>query len=240
MMVPILFHSEEHVPCLEEDTVIWRYMDLPRFLDLLAHKTLHFSSKLQFKDDPWEGTVPEPVIKKFASRFGQEGWGHLIEQFKYVTARACVHCWFERQHQSVHMWDRYAREGIAVMTTVHALRKSLNLDSEHLRIARIKYGQHSQYDSGNSGYSALAPLLFKRDGYEDEREVRAIVLPADESPSGIDYPVDLTLLIEEVFVSPQYPRWAVPGLSKVILDWAGLSVNQSTLLDKPPESDTTT
>ena len=38
-----------------DDTTIWRYMDLPKFLSLLVTGRLWFAKAAQFKDDPWEG-----------------------------------------------------------------------------------------------------------------------------------------------------------------------------------------
>lgn len=38
-----------------DETPIWRYMDLPKFVSMLAAGCLWFSKAAQFKDDPWEG-----------------------------------------------------------------------------------------------------------------------------------------------------------------------------------------
>jgi hypothetical protein len=237
-MVPTLFGIEDAPGALlKEDTVLWRYMDQPRFLALLIDKTLHFASKYQFEGaDKWEGTIPQPVIDEFAAKFGT-GWELMIENFKYVVSRGCVLCWFESLHESVAMWNGYGTGGVAIRTTVQALRNSLRLDSDHLRIARIQYVQHSSFDFGSSGYSALAPMFLKRQQFASEQEVRAIVMPADESRAGIELAIDLPSLIEAIVVSPQYPRWAIRALQKIV-DWSGLSVaiNTSTLLETPPGS----
>jgi hypothetical protein len=44
-------------------TKIWRYMDLPKFVSLLTKRALHFASPLRFEDDPWEGYMPEALLK---------------------------------------------------------------------------------------------------------------------------------------------------------------------------------
>jgi hypothetical protein len=38
-----------------DETRIWRYMDLPRFVSMLATKSLWFAKAAQFHDDPYEG-----------------------------------------------------------------------------------------------------------------------------------------------------------------------------------------
>ena len=39
---------------VESDTVIWRYMDLPRFISMLS-TSLWFTRAADFRDDPFEG-----------------------------------------------------------------------------------------------------------------------------------------------------------------------------------------
>jgi hypothetical protein len=174
------------------------------------------------------------VIDEVATRLGP-GWELLLENFKYVVSRGCVFCLYESPYESVAMWGGYASAGVTIKTTVGGLRKSLRLDSDHLKIARIQYVHHDEHDFNSSGYSASAPLFLKRHGYESEREVRALVVPNDESPSGYKCPVDLSSLIEGIVVSPQYPLWAVPALRDLVAQ-AGLhvAIEMSALLKKPP------
>ena len=233
--VPTLYGIEDYNP-VEEDAVLWRYMDPPRFLALLFEKALHFSSKGEFKD-LWEGTIPQPVIdlvESNASRLGVDP-GPLVENMKDLASRGCILCWFGSLHESVPMWKYYGAGGIAVKTTAKALWKSLSLDSDRLRIARIQYVEHGEHDFGSSGYSMLGPLFLKQHGWECEQEVRAVVLPVDESRSGVELPVGLTSLVERIVVSPEYPTWGIPALRKVV-ELAGLSVpiEISTLSAKPP------
>jgi hypothetical protein len=210
-------------------------MDQPCFLALIVDKTLHFASKHQFAQvDPWEGIVPQELIDGFAVKFGT-GWELMIENFQYVVSRSCVLCWFESPFESVAMWDGYGTGGVAIRTTFQALRNSLNIDPEHLRIARMQYVRHDDYEFSGRGYSALAPLFLKRHEYAHEHEVRAIVLPSDESPSGVALPIDLPSLVDAIVVSPKYPDWAIPALKK-LLDWAGvnIAVKKSVIGNKPP------
>jgi hypothetical protein len=232
MMVPTLFGDEVCAP-VAEDTILWRYLDLSWFLALLVDRALYFSSATEFAD-PWEGAIPPPVEEAFASRFGA-GWGLLAEHFREVASMVRVQCWFASPYESVAMWRNFARDGVAIKTTVRSLRTSLDLSSEHLRIARIQYVDHGTYDIGDSGYSALASLLLKRRGYEHEQEIRAMVLPMDESSSGISLGVEPATLIEGIVVSPEYPDWAVPAFREIIYRMGlKIEVETSSLKSAPP------
>src|ERR1035438_4030113 len=71
--VPPIFDIDDHKPSLEEDAVLWRYMDLPRFMALLSDKRLHFASACQLKkEDQWEAIIPEREIEAIKSRFAKD------------------------------------------------------------------------------------------------------------------------------------------------------------------------
>jgi hypothetical protein len=108
------------------------------------------------------------------------------------------------------------------------------------------------------------PLFRKNRGYEHEREVRAVIydphycanaaLAAAAHPDhllalslgrvvsdgqatpGEAVPVDLSLLIERIVVSPGFPKWAIGSLQKAV-NAAGIHVRveSSGLLNRPGE-----
>lgn len=55
---------------LGEDTALWRYMSLDKFVDLLATQELHFAPLASFaKSDPFEGYLPAVALEADASIF---------------------------------------------------------------------------------------------------------------------------------------------------------------------------
>jgi len=40
---------------ISDDKPIWRYMDLPKFVSMLAARGLWFTKAAKFHDDPYEG-----------------------------------------------------------------------------------------------------------------------------------------------------------------------------------------
>jgi hypothetical protein len=57
---------------LPDDTVIWRYMDLSKFLWTLARSSLYFASIAQLaSDDPYEGVLPPAYWEEFRRKWPQ-------------------------------------------------------------------------------------------------------------------------------------------------------------------------
>ena len=52
-----LIVEPKYLECPKSDTVIWRYMDLPKLLSIISNNSLWFS-RLDKLTDEYEGTVP--------------------------------------------------------------------------------------------------------------------------------------------------------------------------------------
>ena len=74
--------------------------------------------------------------------------------------------------------------------------------------------------------NALFPYLHKRESFEHEREVRAVVLTIPTKDGKVDtsqemsdignyYGVDLSLLVQEVIVAPYAPEWFLALIKSV-------------------------
>ncbi len=69
-----------------DETAIWRYMDLTKFVAMLASNTLWFAKMAEFHDDPFEGFCTVTRLKmpqndplaKCITRTTPEGDTHLI------------------------------------------------------------------------------------------------------------------------------------------------------------------
>jgi hypothetical protein len=156
------------------------------------------------------------------------------------------------------MWKLYVpgREGVAIQTTVGALRSELNKGILHL--GRVTYQEHT-YEPLTADYDGIpfaAWFLFRKaPGYAHEREIRAVLFDngldagavlqdtifrmssprdADNAKPGEAIQVNLARLIQRIVVSPEFPRWAIRSLQNLV-DSAniGAKVEHSGLLDQP-------
>jgi streptogramin lyase len=192
------------------ETVIWRYLDIGKFLEMLRSSSLFFS-RLDLHEDPHEGTLPE----------GLTGFAMGLEHFR---PRALINCWHLNPFESFAMWDLYAAKGsgIAIRSTVEDLVASLTHPEDAdgsssvdpfeapLFVGSVRYMDYAA--PAVPPPTALSYLTYKRMSYEHEREVRAVVLPANPLLGGQNISCDLDRLIRSVHVAPQAPVWWRPML----------------------------
>lgn len=207
-----------------DDTVIWRYMTVERFADVVSGM-LYFASATQF-DDAFEGSITEA---QFARRHAQHtrffdgqrdvdvALASTSQAFAELRRLTKINCWNASEHENVAMWERYLPKGtcgVAVQSTVESLRSALRpfrlsprYGEEGIVVRRVRYLDYSKDDFEDR--SMEAPFFYKRIEFRDEQEVRAVLSLRVAEEFGVPVPelgvvvgVDPQQLIEEVRVSP--------------------------------------
>ncbi|MBD2716185.1 hypothetical protein KBK19_14175 [Microvirga sp. STR05] len=168
-----------------------------------------------------------------------------------------INCWYENPNESEAMWRLYSTDNynaIAIKTTCRKLYDSLKKCSDDQRyLSDFKIGQVIYTDYKGWVYHENA-FWYKRDSFSHEREVRAIYYPSyffpemadddglasfnamleDRKKPGLHVPVDLSILIEKVVVSPLAAPWLI-ALVKDVSNKYGLEVEviESYIAQKP-------
>ena len=118
------------------NTIVWRYMALDRFLDLLVHQRLFFSNAATMTDQ-YEATVPRRNIEQRRKRLLKKGiHGRDLEEslatyeWKTNSLRdlTLLNCWSIDRFESYALWKIYlggSKAGVAIRTSVSRLRKAL-------------------------------------------------------------------------------------------------------------------
>lgn len=212
------YETDYSIP--KDDTVIWRFMDLAKFVSLLKDSALFMTRADKFEDqfegavcteddsekydealteyysDLMEGkTVPEQLIKN----------EHEANQL--LRKNSFLNCWYEGEHESMAMWRLYASgkeaKGVAIKTTVGQLKKAIG---QMVEIGRIDY-----IDYTKTWLNANEAIWRKRLSFEYEHEVRIRITPPkglSETPEEyMTLSVDLAELIESIYVSPMAEPW---------------------------------
>ena len=179
-----------------DNTVIWRFMSLAKFLSLLTKSSIYFCQARKLRDeDPYEGTLSRPNLmfyqgmknEAFAREFfkiapdeplpsnylnvfcsdRQKQFGDIFASTTYVN------CWHISEHESAFLWSMYASpsDGIGIRSTVGRLKKSIEKEKRHIYIGPVVYIDYNTepIPEGN----ALNPFFRKRKSFEAERELRA-------------------------------------------------------------------
>jgi len=224
--------------------MLWRYLDLGRYLSLLSSSTLHFTRIDRF-EDKWEGEYPELSLARLRQMEDMLGApGTLRGSNRWMKNTIFANCWHEADYESAAMWRLYGEEGfnLALVTTVDNISNALAVETRHtVYCGRVKYVDYKK-DFVSVG-NALTPFLRKRKSFAFETEVRLLVwdvpIPkikkgskpkidtsttADRKIAGIDAKVKLPKLISKVLVSPKAPDWYVNVIREVTSKY-GLSPN---------------
>lgn len=192
----------------DSDTIVWKYLDLSKFLDLLLSQKLFMSRSDKFEDQ-YEGTFSEPTfeeIKKLATDNPD-----FLNFYKTHREKVAISSWHINEYESFAMWQIFTQnsEGLAIQSTIGRLQKALRPETNiNQYIGEVNYIDYKKeyipFDD------MFFPFLFKRKSFQYEREVRII---SDISNSkikindGLKINVDISELIEKIYIHPKSENW---------------------------------
>ena len=118
-------------------------------------------------------------------------------------------------------------EGIAIQSTVGSLFTSLNKYKKgKIHIYKVAY---VDYENVSIDEDPLSPYFHKRNCFDHEKELRAAIqeisytkeneIDSVKRPfrnGGIYVPVDIDVLIEEIYLSPTCPDWQKEAIQSVL------------------------
>ena len=211
---------------MSPNTILWRYMSIDNFVDVIRNSQIYFC-RIDLFDDDAEVTINE-YTKRFASIMQNpaqmEAFLILKKQLEICRRNIFASCWCADKVQSKRMWMEYGYyntgEGVAIQTKMERLTKSLYANNE-LTYIKINY-----VDRDNSYMDYFAPdyyelLSLKDKKYSFENEIRCLYLndniplysPDKENCSFIDTPdkriavkCNIDILIESILMPPTMPH----------------------------------
>jgi len=186
-----MYKRDNTIGQVEDDITLWRYHDLPRYMDLLIREQLFFNNIEQF-EDPFEG-------------------GRSANDYS-SDKNAVISTWHMNREENYAMWSIYARGiyGLAIQTTTRRLKCCFKKGTPDVLIRKVKYVS----DPTLASSKGVKSYFMKRNIYKYESELRCCVLPksntiweAQGAYNGIFVNVDLKMLIQRVYISPYSPVW---------------------------------
>lgn len=242
------FQSHSELADVPDDTVLWRYVDLYRLLDLLQTSELHLT-RVDQMEDRWEGAYSSVNVAQRPAVYGKD-WAMMSTAFPQMYAYSRTHtflnCWYVGADESYAMWRLYGAsgKGVAIKTNAARLKAALRGSLTILggRVSYVDYDA-TYIPEGN----VLYPYVHKRKSFAHESEYRLISLwfpktletnehkvavqsEPDTPPPFLRESVDLNKLIEAVYISPDAPSWAAGVVTDVVHKYAPAApVRQSDL-----------
>jgi hypothetical protein len=192
----------------DPDTIVWKYLDLSKFLDLLLSRKLFMSRSDKFEDQ-YEGTFSEPTfeeIKKLAIDNPE-----FLNYYKTHREKVAVSSWHINEYESYAMWQIFTQnnEGLAIQSTIRRLQKAVQPEHHFDQyIGKVNYIDYKkEYIPFDDSFF---PFLFKRKSFQYEREVRIITDTSNNNiklNEGLKINVDVDELIEKIYIHPKSENW---------------------------------
>lgn len=222
---------------LTDDTLLWRYVDLAKFVSLLEKKALWLARSDTFKDKH-EGRFPSEMrssLSKIYRELPTEPGSKIEgpEDFQdYLSRNAYISCWHKNSVENMVMWEIYGREtnAVALQTTIGSLKKSLKVNPIEVSECYIGNVIYADQDQVTGPFNYKTPFFLKRPHFHFEQEVRvyassySVTNPSKDTPYGIELELKLSDAIEKVLVHPDSLDWFQSVVESLLTKY-GLSVS---------------
>jgi hypothetical protein len=192
----------------DPDTIVWKYLDLSKFVDLLLYQKLFMSRSDKFEDQ-YEGTFSEPTfeeIKKLSANNPD-----FLDYYKTHRKNVVVSSWHINEYESFAMWQIFTQksEGLAIQSTVNRLQQSLKTENNYKQyIGEVNYIDYKkEYIPFDNSFF---PFLFKRKSFQYEREIRIITDVSSHNltiDNGLKIDIGISELIEKIYIHPKSENW---------------------------------
>jgi len=142
----------------DENTKIWRYLDLKKLLSIIVDESLYFC-KTSLLEDSMEGC---------SAIHNGTNLRHLQNMHRNISF---VNCWHSNNSESQLMWKVYSSqgEGICIQSTISRLKEAFADSKESIYIGKVSYGGIPPKNN------ILYPFMYKREFFKEENEFRALV-----------------------------------------------------------------
>jgi hypothetical protein len=216
----------------KDNSLLWRYMSLDKFINMISTRQLFFSRLDKFPDQ-LEGTMPIKNKAKIAADIKELPFTSHSEAIQYSDREEILvnsyrgftlaNCWSKYDAESLALWKIYldgAKYGIAIQTSYDKLKKYVPSQTKDILFGEVEYVD--ELDSIQQQTISLRKIP----PYAFENEVRAVIFNqfSEEGPRkgfpkykyGLSVHVDIENLIEYIYMPPLSPKWYEETVSDVI------------------------
>lgn len=202
-----MYAVNEKLQIPSDDTVIWKYLDLSKFLDLLICKRMFMARSDKF-EDKYEGTFSEPTYEEIKKLLADNP--KYLDVYKNKRKNIVISSWHANWYESYAMWQVFTKnnEGLAIQSTIKRLKNALIEPQVDQYIGEVNYidykKEHIPFQDD------FFPFLFKRKSFQYENEIRVLtdVTPIDLTVNeGVKIEVDINQMIEKLYIHPKSEKW---------------------------------
>ena len=222
------------------DTIIWRYMGLDKFLDLLLNDSITFTRASIASDKNEIKWIIKNLEETDEYKLHSEG---ALKHIEILRDTSFISCWAMKERDTRALWGTYldhSKQGVAIKTTVGKLLDSVEWDDFGFSYQIVDYRNEFVFEELQSLSIAINT---KNTAYLDESEVRFHVflndkqlpdLPQFEEPKRIierqltkrfhdgktlKFKINLDSLVCSLMISPYCSNWHKKNIRKLIEDY---------------------
>lgn len=235
-----------------DDTIIWRYLSLDKFIDLLISKSIKFTLASIASDKNELKWILQSLKNLSKNEFEKaQNYLNVYRNSIYIS------CWTMKEDESNLFWNNYLdsnNQGVAIKTKVGKFKKSLIWHSGY-SCKIVDYRNEFYHEELQNPDVAI---FTKNTAYKDESEIRFRVsnfesffeekdfedsnimnekflrynniIKTEKSKDVLEFNVNLETLIEEIKISPYCSKWQEENIKRLIKDY------QINLIDKITKS----
>lgn len=235
--------KEETLCNFNGNEVVWKFLDLHKFLYFVTKKSLFFS-RLDNLDDNLEGLTEEILgninklnsIKLFEDnpdvQRNYKSTKEYIEKYILPEQIKCqnnlfVNCWFINPKESFAMWNLYSNsESIAISTEIlelsNVLKDSINKSDtiDWFLSGRVIYDNIWPFEFMNSKIKIDYPVFKKDNSYSFENEFRFVLTTHNDNNGGIKkIEIDVEKFFEtnfKIYTHPKMEEWKYENIFNLL------------------------
>ncbi len=215
---------------LNKGMILWRYMNLAKFVSMLAKRAIWLARADTF-GDKHEGRFPDKMrnyIEKAYEDYEDENDDSPVKDASdfqdYLVKNTFISCWHHNLDENMVMWEIYGKEleSVAIQTTVDDLDRSVDasvLSGHSLILKNVEY-QNSDEIKEILHYEEC--FFRKRKHFSFEREVRISLdtysglNPTKDTPYGYTLPMQPNILINKVLLHPDSSKWFYDAVKSIM------------------------
>ena len=108
----------------DPNTIVWKYLDLSKFVDLLLYRKIFMSRSDKFEDQ-YEGTFSEPTFEEIRKLSIDNP--DFLDYYKTHRKNVVISSWHINEYESFAMWQIFTQksEGLAIQSTLGRIQNCL-------------------------------------------------------------------------------------------------------------------
>ena len=213
---------------LKDDAILWRYMDIAKFISMLEQNAIWLARADTF-GDKHEGRFPHEMreyIKKAYENFDKKDDSPIndVNDFQdFLIKNTFISCWHHNLEENMVMWEIYGKNknAVAIQTTVEGIWNNVNTSdlSGYAMIFKDVIYKNADEIKGLLLYEDC--FFRKRKHFSFEKEVRISLdtydrdKPTKNTPDGYKLPVCLNGMVDKVLVHPDSKAWFLDAVNSI-------------------------